>query len=149
MMVQNIQNLRVSGLCPSFGIVNKQHFRTSDLFPSSGNGRETSTLLGFMLLIYCAGVEPSSLLLRPLTGLLYLPWMMDDTNWWINDWQGKLKCSETTFPSAALPIANPRILDGGWNPSRGGGNPATKRLSDGTAVAPVRKSWRQSVTQWF
>jgi hypothetical protein len=30
------------------------------------------------LFIYCAGVEPSQLLLRPLIVLMYQPWIIDD-----------------------------------------------------------------------
>jgi hypothetical protein len=42
------QNHWISGICPSTGIVTtmKYNFRKLDLFPSSGEGRETPTLLG-------------------------------------------------------------------------------------------------------
>jgi hypothetical protein len=37
---------RVCGLCPSSGILENTTFRKLDLFPFSGVGRETPTLLG-------------------------------------------------------------------------------------------------------
>jgi hypothetical protein len=48
MMVYNTHNHWVSGLRPSFGILNvrKTKSRTLDLFPSSGERREKTTLLG-------------------------------------------------------------------------------------------------------
>jgi hypothetical protein len=58
-------------------------------------------------------VEPSPLLLRPLIGLLYQSLMVDDDGddcgavRGMNDWQGKLKCSEKTFPNDALCTTNP------------------------------------------
>jgi hypothetical protein len=47
-MVCNAQNYWVSGLCPSSGILNttEKTFRKLDLFPSSGEGKKTPTLLG-------------------------------------------------------------------------------------------------------
>jgi hypothetical protein len=52
--------------------------------------------------------------LRPLIGLLYLPWMIDGdcgAIGWMNDWQGKLKYSEKSRPSAALFTTNPTWLN--------------------------------------
>jgi hypothetical protein len=43
-MVYNTKNYWVSGLCPSSGILNSM--KSMDLFPPSGEGRETPTLLG-------------------------------------------------------------------------------------------------------
>jgi hypothetical protein len=47
-MVYNIRNRRVTGLCPASGILNTRNtrFRKLDLFPSSGEWKDTPTLLG-------------------------------------------------------------------------------------------------------
>jgi hypothetical protein len=45
-MVHNTRNYWVFGLCPSPGILKNRTFRKPDLFPSSGEGWETPTLLG-------------------------------------------------------------------------------------------------------
>jgi hypothetical protein len=50
----------------------------------------------FFFFIYWAGQEQNLLLLRPLIGLLYQPWIMDGGDdcaavGRMNDWQGKLK----------------------------------------------------------
>jgi hypothetical protein len=50
-------------------------------------------------------------------------------NWWNEYWQGKLKYSEKTCPSAILSTTNPTWPDPGSNPGRRGGKPATNRLS--------------------
>jgi hypothetical protein len=50
-------------------------------------------------------------------------------NWWNEDWQGKPKYSEKTWPSATLSTINPTCLDPGSNPGRRGGKSATNRLS--------------------
>jgi hypothetical protein len=42
----NWRDLWVFGLCPPFDIIKNTTFRKLDLFPSSGEGWETSTLLG-------------------------------------------------------------------------------------------------------
>jgi hypothetical protein len=47
-MVHETQNYWASGLCPSPGILYNITFRKLDLFPSSGEGRETPTLLGHL-----------------------------------------------------------------------------------------------------
>jgi hypothetical protein len=44
-MMCNTQNYWVSGLCPTSGVLNTT-FRKPGLFPSSGEGRKTLTLLG-------------------------------------------------------------------------------------------------------
>jgi hypothetical protein len=54
-------------------------------------------------------------------------------NWWNEDWQGKLKYSEKTCPSATLSTTNPTWLDPVLNTGRRGGKPATNRLSYGAA----------------
>jgi hypothetical protein len=55
------------------------------------------------------------------------------SSWWNEDWQGKPKYSENTYPSATLSTTNPTWPDLGSNPGRRGGKPATNRLSYGTA----------------
>jgi hypothetical protein len=63
------------------------------------------------LFIYRAGVKPSPLLLRPLTGLLYQPCMImnDDCGAvsGINDWQRKPKHSVKTWP---VQLCSPQTL---------------------------------------
>jgi hypothetical protein len=54
-------------------------------------------------------------------------------NWWNEDWQGKLKYSEKTCPSATLSTKNPTRPDPGSNSGRCGGKPASNRLSYGVA----------------
>jgi hypothetical protein len=55
----------------------------------------------------------------------------DDRWWWLwrnrwnEDWQGKPKYSEKTFPRATLSTTNPTWLDPGLNPGRRGGKSAT------------------------
>jgi hypothetical protein len=51
---------------------------------------------------------------------------------WCNDWQGKSKYSEKTYPSAALFTTNATCCPDA-NPGSRGGKPATNRLSYGTA----------------
>jgi hypothetical protein len=53
--------------------------------------------------------------------------------WWNENWQGKVKYSEKTCPSATLSTTNPRWSDLGSNPGRHGGKLATNRPSYGTA----------------
>jgi hypothetical protein len=55
------------------------------------------------------------------------------SSWWNQDWQGKPKYSEKTYPSATLSTTNPTWPDLGSNLDRHGGKPATNRLSSGTA----------------
>jgi hypothetical protein len=50
-----------------------------------------------------------------------------------NEWKGKPKYSEKTYPSATLSTTNPTWPDLGSNPGRRGGKSATNRLSFGAA----------------
>jgi hypothetical protein len=59
------------------------------------------------------------------------------SNWRNEDWQGKSKNSEITWPSATLSTINPTWLDPGSNPDRRCRKPATKSLSYGTAFSYV------------
>jgi hypothetical protein len=58
-----------------------------------------------------------------------------DNRWWMwssrwnDNWQGKLKYSEKTYPSTTLSTTNPSWPDLGLNPGRRGGKSATNRLS--------------------
>jgi hypothetical protein len=52
---------------------------------------------------------------------------------WNEDWQGKPKYSEKTYPSATLSTTNSTWPDPGSNPGWRGGNPATNSLSYGAA----------------
>jgi hypothetical protein len=58
-----------------------------------------------------AEVEPSPLLLRPLIGLLYQPWMINGADCGaigeMNDWQGKPKYWDETCHSTALSTTDP------------------------------------------
>jgi hypothetical protein len=63
------------------------------------------------------------------------------TNWsimpeWNDDWQGKPKYSEKTYPSAALSTTNPTCSPDA-NPGRRGWKSATNRLSYGRAYALI------------
>jgi hypothetical protein len=64
----------------------------------------------------------------------------DDRWWWMwssrwnENWQGKQKYSDKTYPSATLSSTNPTWPDLATNPGRRGGKPATNRLSYGTAL---------------
>jgi hypothetical protein len=60
-------------------------------------------------------------------------------NWWNEDWQGKLKYLEKTWPSATLSTTNPTWPDPGLNPGRHSGKPATNRLSYGAAMVIVKQ----------
>jgi hypothetical protein len=67
-----------------------------------------------------------------------------DDGWWVwssrwnENWQGRLKYSEKTCPSATLSTTNPTWPDSGSNPGRRNGNPATNRLSYGAARVQAR-----------
>jgi hypothetical protein len=70
----------------------------------------------FFFAFFCccwAGVEPSQLLLRPLLGLLYQPYIIDGDDCGavteMNEWQGNLKYSVKISPSAALSTVNPQL----------------------------------------
>jgi hypothetical protein len=60
------------------------------------------------------------------------------SNRW-DDLQGKPWYSEKTCPSAALSTTNTKLLDLGSNLGCRGGNPATNRLSYGTAIMVMYK----------
>jgi hypothetical protein len=62
-------------------------------------------------------------------------------NRWNEDWQGKPKYSEKTYPSARLSTTNATWHDPSSNPGRRGGKLATNRLSYNTAF-PVRYSFK-------
>jgi hypothetical protein len=76
--------------------------------------------------------------LRPLIGLLYPLWKIDNDDGGVicrlNDWQQRLKYSEETCPSAALSSTNPTLLDPNSNPGLPPGKPATDRLVYGMAI---------------
>jgi hypothetical protein len=62
-------------------------------------------------------------------------------NWWNEDWQGKPKYSEKTWPRATLSTTNPTRLEPGLNLRRRGGKPATNRLSYGAATSYTVSSY--------
>jgi hypothetical protein len=55
------------------------------------------------------------------------------SNWWNENWQGKPKYSEKTYPSATLSTTKSHMTDPVSNPDRSSGKPATNRLSYGAA----------------
>jgi hypothetical protein len=59
-------------------------------------------------------------------------WLWGWRIWW-NEWQGKPKYSEKTYPGATLSTTNPTWPHPGLNPGRRGGKPATNRFSHGAA----------------
>jgi hypothetical protein len=59
---------------------------------------------------------------------------------WDANWQGKPKYSEKTCPSVILSTTNPTWPDLCSNPCHRGGNPATNRLSYGTAYRRYSKN---------
>jgi hypothetical protein len=63
-------------------------------------------------------------------------WLWRWRIWW-NEWQGKPKYSEKTYPRATLSTTNPIWPDPGLNPGRRGGKPATNRFSYGAASVLV------------
>jgi hypothetical protein len=94
-------------------------------------------------------------------------WVWLWRNWWNEDWQGKLKYSEKTCPSATLSTKYPTCLHPGLNTGSRGGKPATNRLTYGAAskakhaptlqikseshsysttggLPPISSSWRQA-----
>jgi hypothetical protein len=71
------------------------------------------------------------------------------SNWWNEDWQGKPKYSEKTFPSATLSTTNPTWPDPGSNPARRCGKPATNRLSYGAAPGSGYCGGSTAVSLWF
>jgi hypothetical protein len=87
--------------------------------------------------------------------LLYQPRMIDGDEWWLwsswwnEDWHGKPKYSEKTFPSATLSTTNPTWPDMRSNPGRRGGKPATNRLSYGTASTLGLLFYPEDGGNWF
>jgi hypothetical protein len=84
-------------------------------------------------------MEPSPAWLWSFIGLLYQPWMIDGDDCGaissISEWQGKPKYSKKTCSIAALCATEPKLLDSGSKPDRGGGKPVTNHLSYGTGPA--------------
>jgi hypothetical protein len=68
-------------------------------------------------------------------------WWWLSRNWWNEEWQGKPKYSEKTFPSTTLSTTNPTWLEPGLNPGCRGGKPATNRLSYGAAFNAITDFW--------
>jgi hypothetical protein len=90
----------------------------------------------FLICIVGGGIKVHSTLRPPMAYCASPGWLWWWKNRW-NDWQGKLKYSKKTCPSAALSTANPTCCPYA-NPGRYGGKPASNRLSYGTAQG-VRK----------
>jgi hypothetical protein len=72
--------------------------------------------------------------------MIYCTVSISDDGWWWawskrrnENWHGKPKYSEKTYPSANLQISNPTWQVLGWNLGRRGGNPGNNHLSFGTA----------------
>jgi hypothetical protein len=81
--------------------------------------------VSYLLFISVAVVEPSPLLLGPLTGLSYQPWTIYGDDYGaisgMTEWQGKPKYPENTRHSATC-------LDSA-SPGSRGGKPAANRLT--------------------
>jgi hypothetical protein len=71
-------------------------------------------------------------------------------NWWNENWQGKPKYSEKTYPSATLSTTKSHMTDRSRTPNRSGGKPATNRLSYGAAffLDPFRRLLRLAGSRW-
>jgi hypothetical protein len=99
----------------------------------SSHGTITAHLLFFFL--YCVGGVRMSLLgMQATTG--HIVSALDD--WWVwsswnENWQGKLKYSEKTSPSAILSITDPTWPEVGSNTCSNIGKPLTNRLRYGMA----------------
>jgi hypothetical protein len=61
-------------------------------------------------------------------------WWWSWSNWWNEDWRGKLKYSEKTCPRTTLSTTNPTWPEPGSNRGRRCGKSATNRLSYGAAI---------------
>jgi hypothetical protein len=87
------------------------------------------------------GVEPSPLLLRLFTGLLYQPWMIDvddcGTISETNEWQGKPKYWEETCPNVALSTFRSHMTWPGLEPGSALWKTTTNRQPVPTAPFPV------------
>jgi hypothetical protein len=56
------------------------------------------------------------------------------SSWWNENWQGKPKYSEKTYPSATLSTTKSHMTTRSRTPDRSGWKPATNRLSYGAAL---------------
>jgi hypothetical protein len=95
-----------------------------------------STILLYCNFFFLVGWDLRHQVLRPLLAYCTAQndiWGWLWSNWWNEDWQGKPKYSEKTWPSAILSTTNPTWPDPCANPGRRGGKPATNRLSYGAA----------------
>jgi hypothetical protein len=94
----------------------------------------TCSLIFFLICIVGGGVQTGST--RHVDHLLAYctcpGWLWGCRIWW-NEWQGKPKYSEKTWPGATLSTTNPTWPDSGLNPGRRGRKPATNRFSYGAA----------------
>jgi hypothetical protein len=114
------------------------HFYSSfHIFSIVIHNRPTTSF--FFLLLSWGGVR-----LSPL-GTSATNWPIvpvPDDRWWVwsslwnENWQGRQKYSEKPYPSATLSTTNPTWPDLSSNSGCRGGNPATNRLSYGTAYLP-------------
>jgi hypothetical protein len=76
----------------------------------------------------------------PIVPAQMIRWWWLWGNWWIANWQGKLKYSEKTCPGAILSTTNPIWPGPGSNLGYCSGKPATNRLSYGKATFILNKS---------
>jgi hypothetical protein len=105
--------------------------------PASAWAKTVYTLSFLLVRIVGGGVQTGPTRhVRHLLAYCSCPgWLWGWRIWWNEDWQGKLKYSEKTCPSATLSITNPTWPDPGSNPGRRVGKPATNRLSYGAACS--------------
>jgi hypothetical protein len=93
---------------------------------------------GIFFIIIIGGAE--SLVLRQLWPIVQTPMIDEDdfwSNWWNENWHGKPKYSEKTYPSATLSTTKSHMTRS-RAPDRSDGKPATNRLSCGAAFfSPV------------
>jgi hypothetical protein len=73
-------------------------------------------------------------------------WMW--SNWWNENWQGKPKYSEKTYPSATSSTTDPTWLDLGSNLGRCGGKPAANPLSCGRTTSFCLLDWSDNSWLW-
>jgi hypothetical protein len=91
-------------------------------------------------LVSWGGVRLSPLGIWPLFGLLYqsqMMMMMSVEQLWNENWQGKPKYSEKTYPSATLSTTNPTWSDLGLNLGHHSGKPVANHLSYDTTFMSV------------
>jgi hypothetical protein len=106
--------------------------------PSATLSTTSITLIKFFFNLGIVGGEVQTGSTRHLGHLLsYCAWPGWLWGWriirWNEDWKGKPKYSEKTYPSTTFSTTNPTWLDPGLNTGRRGGKPATNRLSYGAA----------------